>query len=163
MAIADADRDLDTSSPRNLVEIQRAIGIEPAEMHRIPRPRRQRFDVRASDLDEIDLALRDESEMEQLGAEAIALARHEDQEAAIDQRGGEPVGGRARQPHPRGQFGQRDGAVDDLIENVEPAQQRLAALRRSEEHTSELQSLMRISYAVFCVKKKKHIVKTPQK
>src|SRR3546814_2094424 len=32
----------------------------------------------------------------------------------------------------------------------------LAALR-SEEHTSELQSLMRNSYAVFCLKKKKHI------
>src|SRR3546814_8592150 len=29
-----------------------------------------------------------------------------------------------------------------------------AALMRSEEHTSELQSLMRISYAVFCLKKK---------
>src|SRR3546814_2380261 len=29
------------------------------------------------------------------------------------------------------------------------------ASRRSEEHTSELQSLMRISYAVFCLKKKK--------
>src|SRR3546814_6152911 len=28
---------------------------------------------------------------------------------------------------------------------------------RSEEHTSELQSLMRISYAVFCLKKKQHI------
>src|SRR3546814_5926291 len=28
---------------------------------------------------------------------------------------------------------------------------------RSEEHTSELQSLMRISYAVFCLKKKKHM------
>src|SRR3546814_5225135 len=36
--------------------------------------------------------------------------------------------------------------------------QRLAQkdMRRSEEHTSELQSLMRISYAVFCLKKKKH-------
>src|SRR3546814_10177436 len=32
---------------------------------------------------------------------------------------------------------------------------RKRALRRSEEHTSELQSLMRISYAVFCLKKKK--------
>src|SRR3546814_4359075 len=30
-----------------------------------------------------------------------------------------------------------------------------ATLQRSEEHTSELQSLMRISYAVFCLKKKK--------
>src|SRR3546814_1419184 len=31
---------------------------------------------------------------------------------------------------------------------------------RSEEHTSELQSLMRISYAVFCLKKKKNTYKT---
>src|SRR3546814_4419829 len=30
------------------------------------------------------------------------------------------------------------------------------ALLRSEEHTSELQSIMRISYAVFCLKNKKH-------
>src|SRR3546814_6369389 len=29
-------------------------------------------------------------------------------------------------------------------------------MKRSEEHTSELQSLMRISYAVFCLKKKKN-------
>src|SRR3546814_6750656 len=35
-----------------------------------------------------------------------------------------------------------------------PLPMRLAA--RSEEHTSELQSLMRISYAVFCLKKKKN-------
>src|SRR3546814_4437988 len=33
--------------------------------------------------------------------------------------------------------------------------QGIALLKRSEEHTSELQSLMRISYAVFCLKKKK--------
>src|SRR3546814_8080881 len=31
-----------------------------------------------------------------------------------------------------------------------------ASSARSEEHTSELQSLMRISYAVFCLKKKNH-------
>src|SRR3546814_5227181 len=31
-----------------------------------------------------------------------------------------------------------------------------AVAQRSEEHTSELQSLMRISYAVFCLKKKRH-------
>src|SRR3546814_2312875 len=31
---------------------------------------------------------------------------------------------------------------------------------RSEEHTSELQSLMRISYAVFCLKKKTQMIKT---
>src|SRR3546814_4419181 len=34
---------------------------------------------------------------------------------------------------------------------------------RSEEHTSELQSLMRISYAVFCLKKKKKTNKIPCK
>src|SRR3546814_9805876 len=34
---------------------------------------------------------------------------------------------------------------------------------RSEEHTSELQSLMRISYAVFCLKKKNHKTPIPKK
>src|SRR3546814_2830035 len=33
---------------------------------------------------------------------------------------------------------------------------RSSTTKRSEEHTSELQSLMRISYAVFCLKKKKY-------
>src|SRR3546814_4552063 len=36
-----------------------------------------------------------------------------------------------------------------------PARRQLHSQPRSEEHTSELQSLMRISYAVFCLKKKK--------
>src|SRR3546814_9794852 len=45
-------------------------------------------------------------------------------------------------------------AVDRRLE-VRIAEAAMAALRRSEEHTSELQSLMRISYAVFCLKKKK--------
>src|SRR3546814_7022487 len=48
----------------------------------------------------------------------------------------------------------------DLDENTDPATAGLGFAiskrrRRSEEHTSELQSLMRISYAVFCLKKKK--------
>src|SRR3546814_2789897 len=45
-----------------------------------------------------------------------------------------------------------------LQELVDVAEYRLPLVRdrdRSEEHTSELQSLMRISYAVFCLKKKK--------
>src|SRR3546814_10340981 len=53
-------------------------------------------------------------------------------------------------------------AMVDLVRHQADA--RLAAVvdqrphlgARSEEHTSELQSLMRISYAVFCLKKKKH-------
>src|SRR3546814_3908884 len=44
----------------------------------------------------------------------------------------------------------RDGASDIHIEPFETHS-------RSEEHTSELQSLMRISYAVFCLKKNKTI------
>src|SRR3546814_10964681 len=39
----------------------------------------------------------------------------------------------------------------------------LGSCRRSEEHTSELQSLMRISYAVFCLKKKRQKLNTIQK
>src|SRR3546814_9912236 len=50
------------------------------------------------------------------------------------------------------------------VENLAPADDNVSGRRssslsmrsaRSEEHTSELQSLMRISYAVFCLKKKK--------
>src|SRR3546814_10082444 len=42
---------------------------------------------------------------------------------------------------------------------VERVDHRVAGdVDRSEEHTSELQSLMRISYAVFCLKKKKYTV-----
>src|SRR3546814_2197978 len=38
----------------------------------------------------------------------------------------------------------------------------VTSLNRSEEHTSELQSLMRISYAVFCLKKKKQQQNRPE-
>src|SRR3546814_7437944 len=37
---------------------------------------------------------------------------------------------------------------------IDPTGKKFAEYYRSEEHTSELQSLMRISYAVFCLKKK---------
>src|SRR3546814_3157367 len=40
----------------------------------------------------------------------------------------------------------------------EPTSSKWWTRQRSEEHTSELQSLMRISYAVFCLKKKKKII-----
>src|SRR3546814_6099100 len=39
--------------------------------------------------------------------------------------------------------------------HAEPLRSGARSRKRSEEHTSELQSLMRISYAVFCLKKKK--------
>src|SRR3546814_6905509 len=44
--------------------------------------------------------------------------------------------------------------VEQLAEHLNPGHDGLLGVLRSEEHTSELQSLMRISYAVFCLKKK---------
>src|SRR3546814_8877400 len=73
-------------------------------------------------------------------------------------------------PH-QGDPGRRDGGADELDQLAEERHGPGADAReapacrglwsrsgrslRSEEHTSELQSLMRISYAVFCLKKKK--------
>src|SRR3546814_7436740 len=51
---------------------------------------------------------------------------------------------RSRRPAPR--------PADRVKSGQDPP---IVARKRSEEHTSELQSLMRISYAVFCLKKKK--------
>src|SRR3546814_7424768 len=74
-------------------------------------------------------------------------------EAAGQQRFDDVVGGVAELD---------EGAADDAVLTHRPGdlhrqRERLASRRtqRSEEHTSELQSLMRISYAVFCLKKKK--------
>src|SRR3546814_7364863 len=50
-------------------------------------------------------------------------------------------------------LGARSGLLEELT-RIDEAEGRLAREQRSEEHTSELQSLMRISYAVFCLKKK---------
>src|SRR3546814_5031925 len=56
----------------------------------------------------------------------------------------------------------RAASEDELLAQSLPRARALLAdgvttleVKRSEEHTSELQSLMRISYAVFCLKKKK--------
>src|SRR3546814_5622086 len=77
-----------------------------------------------------------------------------------------PQAGVANMPGP----GDALGAQHAFLSGAEPGDRRLAArvafvdaefdaadADRSEEHTSELQSLMRISYAVFCLKKKKKI------
>src|SRR3546814_6068263 len=59
-------------------------------------------------------------------------------QASLDRRArARSIGGHARFPSPEA-----------------PARHRHPPVDRSEEHTSELQSLMRISYAVFCLKKK---------
>src|SRR3546814_10839196 len=51
------------------------------------------------------------------------------------------------------------GAHDDRETARQHEEQKGRVSSRSEEHTSELQSLMRSSYAVFCLKKKKNINK----
>src|SRR3546814_1371290 len=76
----------------------------------------------------------------------------------------------------RGQGAGADGAQDlSLPRSLDVGPRQISQPRgsaggaRSEEHTSELQSLMRISYAVFCLKKKnktntqthQHIAQTP--
>src|SRR3546814_11904424 len=55
------------------------------------------------------------------------------------------------------QLRDRDGTIDDLRHRLDRSDEERR--ERSEEHTSELQSLMRISYAVFCLKKKKNRIK----
>src|SRR3546814_3018047 len=56
----------------------------------------------------------------------------------------------------RGPACRSEGAADVFGRLLAPpAGPDRAGMARSEEHTSELQSLMRISYAVFCLKKKK--------
>src|SRR3546814_8660836 len=64
-----------------------------------------------------------------------------------------PGDGRGLPEHLRADFEKLDG--DSASTQI--ARARIAPmLLRSEEHTSELQSLMRISYAVFCLKKTKN-------
>src|SRR3546814_2220095 len=58
-----------------------------------------------------------------------------------------------------GRFASEIVGVAGSIVNGGEAQSFITDEQRSEEHTSELQSLMRISYAVFCLKKKKQQTK----
>src|SRR3546814_4988856 len=54
-----------------------------------------------------------------------------------------------------GQILVTSAAVEETVPDVQAAR-RIGTEQRSEEHTSELQSLMRNAYAVFCLKKKLH-------
>src|SRR3546814_6940710 len=75
---------------------------------------------------------------------------------------GGPGGGRAGLPE--GRCGEPPGVRSRGIAALRLPQQAVDDHEqlRSEEHTSELQSLMRISYAVFCLKKKKKHRNTTQ-
>src|SRR3546814_6392811 len=76
-------------------------------------------------------------------------------------------GQRDQVAHQRGGIGPRERLIlQQRLRVPQRLPQRMAHVRgdrveqRSEEHTSELQSLMRISYAVFCLKKKQHTYTT---
>src|SRR3546814_1066892 len=59
--------------------------------------------------------------------------------------------------HPRQEIGRSRTIsydLDEIVRRCIEFQPDVVYFRRSEEHTSELQSLMRISYAVFCLQKK---------
>src|SRR3546814_10199042 len=75
----------------------------------------------------------------------------EDALAQVPDRHDEKQGER-RQPHHKTPGAERPQHINALP--GQPHHERKRTRDRSEEHTSELQSLMRISYAVFCLKKK---------
>src|SRR3546814_3545447 len=86
----------------------------------------------------------------------IATAKATDRLVVYDGATGETLRHVGRSGAGEGEFDRPNGVavVDELLFVVERDNRRVQV--RSEEHTSELQSLMRISYAVFCLKKKKH-------
>src|SRR3546814_5329876 len=63
---------------------------------------------------------------------------------------------RTERPQERARAGDRRGRARRAGAALSRGRRRRDHWHRSEEHTSELQSLMRISYAVFCLKKKKN-------
>src|SRR3546814_8942521 len=76
------------------------------------------------------------------------LVRHRAERQPDDSEGDDhPIGPAEQRDERKNGQNQGDGA-DDERSGIEHG--------RSEEHTSELQSLMRISYAVFCLKKQKN-------
>src|SRR3546814_10120272 len=82
-------------------------------------------------------AIRRRRQCEDCGARFTTFERIQLREVAVLKAGG------GREPFDR----------EKLMRSVQ-----IACRKRSEEHTSELQSLMRISYAVFCLKKKTTII-----
>src|SRR3546814_8243338 len=84
-------------------------------------------------------------ELVELGALLLQLLQHL-RLGLLEGAPGEPRGQVVAGLHQRGRRQARRHVDDAVFHHA----------RRSEEHTSELQSLMRISYAVFCLKKKHH-------
>src|SRR3546814_4982613 len=116
------------------------------------RPDRIGKDVEASDLDQ-ERCMADHGDTEPVHARFRRHGRD------VDRRGPSVVG---RTSSPPQEFAERSIGLRlarrvEEADSIEMIRDR-AFIIRSEEHTSELQSLMRISYAVFCLKKN---TKTP--
>src|SRR3546814_6083098 len=71
-----------------------------------------------------------------------------------DDRGGGTEGFLVERRHPRLDMIEQCRRIEISRPRFRPSPRQQASAARSDEHTSELQSLMRISYAVFCLKKK---------
>src|SRR3546814_6611108 len=84
------------------------------------------------------------------------VQRHDVQEGSIGARQIDLHGGVIERGDPFQFLGVAGRGGVEALDGAEEAG--AGALGRSEEHTSELQSLMRISYAVFCLKKKTNII-----
>src|SRR3546814_1688799 len=79
--------------------------------------------------------------------------------AGVEEQRGEDLAGVAAQA--LGEVAAGRGRVGQRLAALQPGGEvAVAQLQRSEEHTSELQSLMRNPYAVFCLKKQIHIKNT---
>src|SRR3546814_1254314 len=102
-------------------------------------------DVCSSDLGGIGAGDEPGRDRRQVIAEAALVL-----EAGAKPRGGEEVGVLRQDA-----AGQEDAALRAIAQRHVAGEAAEEEAERSEEHTSELQSLMRISYAVFCLKKKK--------
>src|SRR3546814_4546779 len=92
--------------------------------------------------------LSDDRDVEPPGHEGWLQDRPE--ENGPDRRGRGPIPGHGTRQFPRVEANQ-------IGQESSPSLLKSGCFDRSEEQTSELQSLMRISYAVFCLKKKKRI------
>src|SRR3546814_10008494 len=90
----------------------------------------------------------------------IAPARHIVQPLPSPDRGPDHQPGPAGPGAPEPSSGAEAGAGDRICRSGKGDGRARFRKARSEEHTSELQSLMRISYAVFCLKKKTTLLHT---
>src|SRR3546814_1942486 len=91
----------------------------------------------------------------------IPIARNTPQISSETAKPPSPIRIIARRPCRSERFAQNGAAITQSSADAENAAATLLSATRSEEHTPELQSLMRISYAVFCLKRKMYQPTTP--